>query len=133
MLVLREQLHVGWATLRQQPQVVATWRQLATLTSRPTSKYRGLATGPLRAQSAESASLNAAGFVGSILIVATDERTGATRDMSDEEIRKGLAYLQRFQDVQHPGVACGFVSGAENVARVLAEKARRITSDWDSL
>jgi Domain of unknown function (DUF3846) len=76
---------------------------------------------------------NAAGFVGKILIVATDERTGATRDMSDEEIRKGLAYLQRFQDVQHPGVACGFVSGAENIERVLADKAKRIVSVWDSL
>jgi hypothetical protein len=76
---------------------------------------------------------NVAGFVGGILIVATDERTGVTRDMSDEEIRKGLAYLQRFQDVQHPGVACGFVSGAENIERVLAEKSRRITSVWDSL
>ena len=77
--------------------------------------------------------LNAAGFVGSILIVATNERTGATRDMTDEEIRKGLAYLERFQDVQHPGVACGYVSGAENIERVLTEKARRITSDWDRL
>jgi hypothetical protein len=77
--------------------------------------------------------LNTAGFVGGILIVATDERTGMTRDMSDEEIRKGLTYLQRFQDVQHPGVVCGFVSGAENVERVLAERARRITSVWDSL
>jgi hypothetical protein len=53
--------------------------------------------------------------------------------MTDEEIRRGLAYLQRFQDVQHPGVACGFVSGAENIERVLAEKSRRITSVWDSL
>ena len=53
--------------------------------------------------------------------------------MTDEEIRKGLAYLKRFQEVQHPGVAIGFVSGAENIERVLTEKARRITSDWDRL
>jgi hypothetical protein len=77
--------------------------------------------------------LNAAGFVGSILIVATDERMGITRDMTDEEMRRGLAYLQRFQDLQHPVVACGFVSGAENIERVLTERARRITSVWDSL
>jgi hypothetical protein len=76
---------------------------------------------------------NAAGFVGSILIVATNERTGETRDLTDEEIRKGLAYLQRFQDVQHPGVACGWVSGAEHIERLLAEKARRIANVWDSL
>ena len=76
---------------------------------------------------------NAAGFVGSILIVATDDRMGVTRDMTDEEIRKGLSYLQRFHDVQHPGVAWGFVSGTENVERLLAERIEQIASVWNSL
>ena len=77
--------------------------------------------------------LNVAGFVGSILIVATDERTGVTRDMTDEEIRKGLAYLDCFKNVQHAGPACGFVSGEETIRRVLAENARATLNVWISL
>jgi hypothetical protein len=75
---------------------------------------------------------NAAGILGNFLIVATDTESGTTRDMTDEEIRKGLAYLERFKDVRHSGFGSALVSGSEG-AELLAQWARQMENVWNSL
>ena len=80
---------------------------------------------------------NAAGYIGDIMVVATDTRSGEWRSMTDEELRKGFRYLELFKDARHPildGDPClpGILVG-EQAERAIKEKTESTLSLWDSL
>lgn len=80
---------------------------------------------------------NAAGFIGPILILATNSRTGEWRSMTDEEIRKGLAYLATFKDCRHPaldGDPCmPCILMGDDAERAMESKTRSTLEIWESL
>ena len=74
---------------------------------------------------------NVAGYLGDILLVASDDECEC-RGMTEEEIRKGLAYLERFKDEVHSGPEIGFITGSE--ATLFLEAIRNHRREiWDSL
>jgi len=77
---------------------------------------------------------NAAGFLGDILIVGHDNESGDPRSLTDEEVRKGLAYLERFKDVKHPGdEGTSIIGGQPSIDLFMDAKARGILGVWASL
>jgi len=76
---------------------------------------------------------NAAGYLGNILIVATDNE-GDHRDMTDEELRKSLAYLERYKDLKHDlSGEVQIITGKDRVDRFLYGKAINERSLWETL
>jgi hypothetical protein len=77
---------------------------------------------------------NAAGYLGNILIVAVDPDEGECIDMTPEQLRKGLAYLERYAELKHDlSGGVGIIVGKANVDAFLLGKATHEQSIWDTL
>ena len=78
---------------------------------------------------------NAAGFLGNIVIVAMDCDSGECRDMTDEELRRGFAYLAAFANVEHPGNDGSLhrIMVVEEAERFMRAKTQGTLALWDSL
>lgn len=76
---------------------------------------------------------NAAGYLGNILIVASGD-DGEHRDLTDEEQRKGLAYLERYKDLKHDlSGEVQIIVGKDRVDKFLFGKAVNEQSIWETL
>jgi len=76
---------------------------------------------------------NAAGFLGNILIVAVDTDSGEFRSLTDEELRKGFAYLQVFKDVVHPGDSGSGILVGDEAEDFIRAKSCGTMKVWESL
>jgi hypothetical protein len=80
---------------------------------------------------------NDAGYLGDVLMLATGE-DGEHRDMTAEELRKGLAYFQAGKGVLHGYLMgeeplTGLIMGKENIEAFLKAKNDDILALWDGL
>lgn len=76
---------------------------------------------------------NAAGYLGNILIVSLDD-DGDERGLTDDEIRKGLAYLERYADLKHDlSGDVSIIEGKASVDAFLLGKAVHTESIWNTL
>jgi hypothetical protein len=80
---------------------------------------------------------NDAGYLGDVVLAATDD-DGEHRDMTAEELRKGLAYFQAGKGVLHGYLTgeeplTGLIMGKENIEAFLRAKNDDILAFWNSL
>jgi hypothetical protein len=91
--------------------------------------YAGPNGGPLPA--------NDAGYLGDVVMNATDE-VGEPRDMTPEEIRKGLAYFQAGKGVLHDYLTgaqplTNLIMGKDNIEAFLQATNKNTLAFWNSL
>jgi hypothetical protein len=80
---------------------------------------------------------NDAGFLGHVLMTATGE-DGEPRDMTPEELRKGMAYFQAGKGVLHGYLTgeeplTGLIMGKEIIEAFLQAKHEDMMAFWNSL
>ena len=76
---------------------------------------------------------NCCGFLGDIIISATDADTGEPRSLTKAEIRKALAWLDKFAALEQPGEGAVEIRSGEEARRRLLEERCELQEIWKAL
>ena len=77
---------------------------------------------------------NRCGILGPFLVSVLDVE-GDNRSLTDDELARALAWLERYKSVEHPGDGFTILSGPEALGHLIerAERAALARRDWEGL